>query len=91
MSKTRFALYFYYLAISLLTACAIVIVVKLIVFPPCVPKGNTCIVDPWSAAGLEGTVLGVSATVLAILVLQLELGVRIRKENATKEGEKKAS
>lgn len=67
MSKTRFALYFYYLAIGLLTACAIAIVVKLIVFPPCAPHGNTCVVDPWSAAGLEGTVLAVSATVLAIL------------------------
>src|SRR5215469_2711877 len=67
MWKTRFALYFYYLAIGLLTACAITIVVKLIVFPPCSPHGNTCVVDPWSAAGLEGAILAVSATVLAIL------------------------
>jgi hypothetical protein len=67
MGKTRFALYFYYLAIGLLTACAITIVVKLIVFPPCAPQGNTCVVDPWSAAGLEGAILAVSATVLAIL------------------------
>lgn len=67
MSRTRFALWLYYLAISFLTICAIVIVVKLIVFPPCAPRGNTCVVDPWSAAGLEGAVLGVSATVLAIL------------------------
>src|SRR5215470_4811878 len=67
MWKTRLALYFYYLTISLLTICAITIVVKLIVFPPCAPQGNTCVVDPWSAAGLEGAVLAVSATVLAIL------------------------
>jgi len=67
MSKTRWALYFYFLAIGLLTACALVIVLKLIVFPPCTQQGNACVVDPWSAAGLEGTVLGVSATVLAIL------------------------
>lgn len=67
MSRTRLALWLYYLAISFLTICAIVIVVKLIVFPPCTLRGNTCVVDPWSAAGLESAVLGVSATVLAIL------------------------
>ena len=67
MSKTRHALWLYYLAVVFLTICAGVIVVKLVVFPPCAPQGNTCVVDPWSAAGLEGAVLGVSATVLAIL------------------------
>ncbi len=67
MSRTRYALWLYYLAVGFLTICAGVIVVKLIVFPPCAPRGNTCVVDPWSAAGLESAVLGVSATVLAIL------------------------
>lgn len=61
------ALAFYYLAISFLVACVIVIVVKLIFWPPCTQIGNTCAIDPWSTAGLAGTVLAVSATVLAIL------------------------
>ncbi len=32
-----------------------------------VGKGNACVVDPWSAAGLVTGILGVAATVLAIL------------------------
>lgn len=67
MLRTKFALAFYYLAIGFLTACSVTIVVKLIFWPPCTQTGNTCAVDPWSAAGLEGGILGVSATVLAIL------------------------
>lgn len=65
--KTKFALAFYYISIGFLTACAVVIVIKLIFWPPCTQTGNTCVIDSWSAAGLEGTILGVSATVLAIL------------------------
>ncbi|HEX6485023.1 MAG TPA: hypothetical protein VF043_39775 [Ktedonobacteraceae bacterium] len=65
--KTKFALAFYYLAIGLLTACAITIVVKLIFWPPCTQTGNLCVIDGWSVAGLAGTVLAVAATVLAIL------------------------
>lgn len=65
--KTKFALAFYYLAIGLLTACAIVIVAKLIFWPPCTKTGNTCAIDPWATAGLAGTVLAVAATVLAVL------------------------
>ncbi len=65
--KTKFALAFYYISIGFLTACAVVIVIKLIFWPPCTQTGNTCVIDAWSAAGLEGTILGVSATVLAIL------------------------
>jgi hypothetical protein len=65
--KTKVALAFYYLAIGFLTICAGVIVVKLIFWPPCTPTGNTCVVEPWSVAGLAGTVLAVAATVLAVL------------------------
>ncbi len=65
--KTRIALYCYYLSISLLTVCAIGIVVKLLFWPPCTQTGNTCVIEPWSVAGLAGTVLAVAATVLAIL------------------------
>ena len=65
--KTWFALAFFYFVIGLLAACAIVIVAKLIFWPPCTQTGNTCVVEPWSVAGLAGTVLAVSATVLAIL------------------------
>src|SRR6266568_4242533 len=65
--KTKFALAFYYISIGFLTACAVVIVIKLIFWPPCTQTGNTCVIDAWSAAGLEGSILGVSATMLAIL------------------------
>lgn len=65
--KTKFALAFYYLAIGLLTACAIVVVVKLIFWPPCTQTGNTCVIDPWSVAGLAATILGVAGTILAVL------------------------
>jgi hypothetical protein len=65
--KTKFAIAFYYIAIGLLVVCAAVIVVKLIFWPPCTQIGNTCVIDPWSTAGLAGTVLAVAATVLAIL------------------------
>src|SRR6266581_528090 len=64
--KTKFALAFYYLAIGLLTTCAIVIVVKLIFWPPCTKMGNTCMIDPWSVAGLAATILGVAGTILAV-------------------------
>jgi hypothetical protein len=64
--KTKFALAFYYLAIGLLTACAIVVVVKLIFWPPCKQTGNTCVIDPWSVAGLAATILGVAGTILAV-------------------------
>jgi hypothetical protein len=65
--KTKFAIAFYYIAIGFLVACAAVIVVKLIFWPPCTQIGNTCAIDPWSTAGLAGTVLAVAATLLAIL------------------------
>jgi hypothetical protein len=65
--KTKFALAFYYIVISFLAACAAAIVIKLIFWPPCTQYGNTCVIDPWSTAGLAGTVLAVAATVLAIL------------------------
>jgi hypothetical protein len=65
--KTRIALYCYYLSISLLTVCAVGIVVKLLFWPPCTQTANTCVIEPWSVAGLAGTVLAVAATVLAVL------------------------
>src|SRR5437764_7492033 len=57
----------YYLSICFLVACSCVIVVKLMFWPPCTQTGNTCVIEPWSVAGLAGTVLAVAATVLAIL------------------------
>ena len=65
--KTMIALICYCIAIALLTVCAITIVIKLIFWPPCTQAGNVCVIDGWSVAGLAGTVLGVAATVLAIL------------------------
>ncbi len=66
-TKTIFVFVVYCLAIALLTACAVTIVVKLIFWPPCTDTGKNCVIDPWSAAGLAGTILGVAATMLAIL------------------------
>ncbi len=68
--KTRYALTFYYLVTGLLAACAIIIVMKLLLFPPCTPtgaNGSLCTVDGWSIAGLAATVLGVAAAILTIL------------------------
>src|SRR6266700_1582778 len=65
--KTIFAIVCYCIAIGFLVACAAVIVVKLVFWPPCTQIGNACVIDPWSTAGLAGTVLAVAATVLAIL------------------------
>jgi hypothetical protein len=62
----------YSIAIVLLVVCAIIIVGKLLFIPPCIPTGSknpacTYIVDGWSLAGLAATVMGVAATVLAVL------------------------
>jgi tetratricopeptide (TPR) repeat protein len=62
----------YSIAIGLLVLFAIIIVIKLLFIPPCIPTGlknPTCtyIVDSWSLAGLAATVMGVAATVLALL------------------------
>jgi hypothetical protein len=65
--KKTLALIVYIFAIALLALCAITIVVKLIFWPPCTQTGNICVVDGWSVAGLAASILGVSATVLAIL------------------------
>src|SRR5258708_35497100 len=65
--KKNLALIVYIFAITLLSACATTIIVKLIFWPPCTQTGNICVVDGWSVAGLAATILGVSATVLAIL------------------------
>ncbi|HEX6479755.1 MAG TPA: hypothetical protein VF043_12995 [Ktedonobacteraceae bacterium] len=65
--RTKFALAFYYVAIAALVVTAGGIVWRLIIFPPCTPTGNTCVVDPGTVVGLASSVLGVAATVLAIL------------------------
>jgi hypothetical protein len=65
--NTRIALILFSIAITFLTACTVVIVLKLIFWPPCTMVGSACAIDGWSAAGLAGTVLGVSAGMLGIL------------------------
>ena len=68
--RTRLVITAYYFAVGLLVLFTGVIIFKLMFWPPCTPSGSndtTCIVDGWSVAGLAGTVLGVSATVLALL------------------------
>ena len=67
MNNTKLAQAFYYIAIVVLTLSALGIVWRLIIFPPCTQIGNACVIEGWSVAGLAGTVLGVAATVLAIL------------------------
>ncbi len=66
-TKTEFVIWLYCIAIAFLTACAVVIVMKLIFWPPCTQVRNTCVIDGWSVAGLAATVLAVAATVLAVL------------------------
>lgn len=65
--KKTLALIVYIFAIALLSTCAITIIARLIFWPPCTQTGNICVVDGWSVAGLAASILGVSATVLAIL------------------------
>ena len=69
--KARIALTAYWLAIGFLVACAGVIVFKLMFWPLCTPAatpGNACVVgDSWTIAGITAAILGVVATVLAIL------------------------
>ncbi len=66
--KTAVATAIYYLAILALVAFLGVVVIKLVIWPPCsITTRNECVVDGWSIAGLAGAVLGVGATVLAIL------------------------
>src|SRR5260370_35392933 len=66
--KTAVATAVYYLAILALVTLLGVIIVKLVIWPPCsITSRNACVVDGWSVAGLAGAVLGVGATVLAIL------------------------
>lgn len=66
--KTVVATTAYYIAIVALVALLSVIVFKLMFWPPCtINAQHECVVDGWSVAGLAGTVLGVGATLLAIL------------------------
>src|SRR5258708_2171063 len=66
--KTAVATTAYYIAIVALVALLSVIVFKLMFWPPCtINTQHECVVDGWSVAGLAGTVLGVGATLLAIL------------------------
>lgn len=59
----------YYLALATLAILVIVIVIKLMFLPPCVPVSpkNDCAVDSWSIAGLAATILGVGAAILTLL------------------------
>lgn len=66
-TKTEFTIWVYCLAIILLASCSVVIVMKLIFWPPCTQSGSICVIDGWSVAGLAGTILGVAATMLGIL------------------------
>jgi hypothetical protein len=70
MLRTNFKLAVYCFAYLLLVACIIVIVFKLLFWPPCYPSGprdTACLVDGWSIAGLAATVLGVGAAILTLL------------------------
>lgn len=60
LTKTRFALVLYYVAIVSLVVMTGLIIWKLII-------SNPSITEPWSVAGLAATILGVAATLLAIL------------------------
>ncbi|GCE15828.1 hypothetical protein [Tengunoibacter tsumagoiensis] len=64
--KTRIALAAYYFSIVILSALTVVIIIKLIFIPACSANNANCTADSWSIAGLAGTILGVSAAVLAI-------------------------
>ena len=68
--KRNYAIALYWIAVILLVACTIIIIFKLVTWPPCSPlaAGSTvCAIDGGSIAGLASTVLGVAATVLALL------------------------
>ena len=67
--KARIALAGYWLSLGFLVACAGVIVMKLIFWPICTTTAQSaCAVgDSWTIAGVTASVLGVAATVLAIL------------------------
>ena len=65
--RTSLALVLYSVAIISLVVLTGFVIWRLIIMPPCTPTGNLCVIEGWSVAGLAGTVLGVAATVLAIL------------------------
>lgn len=65
--RTISAIILYWVAIIVLVLCAVGVVFRLVIWPPCVPIKDACVVDGWSVAGLAGTVLAVAATMLAIL------------------------
>lgn len=58
----------YYFAIVAMLGLLGITMYKLIITPPCSVIGmHECIIDGWSVAGLAATILGVGATLLAIL------------------------
>src|SRR5947209_3150780 len=65
--KTKFAIILYSVAIISLVVMTGFVIWRLIIMPPCTQIGNLCVIEPWSVAGLAGTVLAVAATVLAVL------------------------
>jgi hypothetical protein len=54
--KIWIALAAYYFSIPCLMIFAVIIMMKLIFWPPCTHMGHDCIVDGLSIAGLAGTV-----------------------------------
>ena len=68
--KVRLPITAYWIATFFLVGCTVFILYKLLTWPPCIPPptdSKFCAIDGGSIAGLAATVLGVSATVLAIL------------------------
>lgn len=66
--KSRLPIYAFYAAIILLVLLSFAVSIKLVFLPPCTPtKENPCIMDSGSIAGLAATVMGVAATILALL------------------------
>jgi tetratricopeptide (TPR) repeat protein len=70
LMKRNFTIVLFWIAVILLITSAIIIIMKLMLWPPCSPlmaNHTVCAVDGGSVAGLASTVLGVAATVLALL------------------------
>lgn len=68
--KTTLAIILYGIVLGTFAVCAVIIVIRLLTFPPCTQTSianSVCAVDSWSIAGLASTILGTAATVLALL------------------------
>jgi len=61
-------IFVYNIAIIALLVLLSIVIYKLIIAPPCSIVGqHECVIDGWTVAGLAATILGVGATLLAIL------------------------